>query len=230
MFSDVFLAQTAMEMAEFRAKKTAYLSCHFSPYGKGLSNLPSSLPPGSLLLLDDSMPICGHDPEVVRDQLKVCIENFSIKGVLLDFQNPPTKEGQKMAEFLLQTFPCPVAATPAYASVLACPVFLPPLPVNQGLQSYLTPWRKQGVFLEIATEGLRLTVTEQGCKRTRIPPVYDLPTENKRLRCHYRTEVFPDKAVFTLCRSKADLQAIVREAENLGVLGTVGLYQELKCI
>ena len=42
-----FLAMTA---AEFRKKedlpdKIAWMACHFSPYGLGLSNLPQRLPP-----------------------------------------------------------------------------------------------------------------------------------------------------------------------------------------
>lgn len=230
MFSGVFLAVTEKEMEEIKPKNTAFLSCHFSPYSKGLSNLPTFLPPGSLLLLDDSMPADGHDPKVVRKQLEICVKNFSIKGVLLDFQNLPTEEGRRMAALLAGSLPCPVAVTPAYAKALGCPVFLPPPPVNQALQDYLAPWRKQGVYLEIAPEGLLLTVTEQGCRSGRIPPVYDLPMKNKHLQCHYRTEVFPEKAVFTLCRNKEDLQALVRKAENLGVLGTVGLYWELQAL
>lgn len=230
MFSHVFLAVTEKEMKELNPKKTAFLSCHFSPYSKGLSNLPTSLPPGSLLLLDDSMSVHGHDPELIREQLKACVENFSAKGVMLDFQNAPTEEGQRMAAFLTDALPCPVAVTPAYARKLGCPVFLPPPPANQALQDYLAPWQKQDIYLEIAPEGLLLTVTKQGCKRARIPPRDDLPMENKRLHCHYRTEVFPEKAVFTLCRNKEDLQAIVRESEKLGVLGTVGLYWELQAL
>ena len=41
MFSRIFLAKTQQEMEECSSTKTAYLSCHFSPYGKGSACCPS---------------------------------------------------------------------------------------------------------------------------------------------------------------------------------------------
>ena len=228
MFSHVFLAVTGREMEEYNPKRTAYLSCHFSPYGKGLSNLPNTLPPGSLLILDDSMPPEQHDPEIIYEELTGFIQQFSPKGILLDFQNKPTEKAKAMAAFLTQRLPCPVAATPAYAKELDCPVFLPPPPANRQLKDYLAPWQKQGIYLEIAPEALTITVTEKGSIVAQIPPVYNLPLRNSRLHCHYNVSVFPDKAVFTLSRNKEDLQALIREAEKLGVHATVGLYWELQ--
>ena len=230
MFSEVFLAQTAAETAAFPVDKTAYLSCHFSPYGKGLSNLPETLPPDSLLILDDSMPPKQHDPGIVYEEFTELIEKFAPKGILLDFQNKPTEPAKAMAAYLTQALPCPVAVTPAYAKDLSCPVFLPPPAVNKLLKDHLAPWLKQGVYLEIAPEALTITVTEKGSTATPIPPVYGLPLKNKRLHCHYKVSVLPDKAVFTLSRNKEDLQALVLEARKLGVWGAVGLYQELKFI
>ena len=51
---------------------------------------------------------------------------------------------------------------------------------------------------------------------------------DERIHCHYDVEVLSDRAVFTICRYKEDLAALVEEAENLGVLGCVGLYHELQ--
>ena len=47
-----YLAMTAAEMigSTFLPQKAAWMACHFSPYSTGLCNLPSALPPGSLLI------------------------------------------------------------------------------------------------------------------------------------------------------------------------------------
>lgn len=227
MFSHVFLAQASGEMARFPAKKTAYLSCHFSPYGIGLSNLPERLPAGSILLLDDSMPPNGHDPEVVEAELKEMVGRFDIAAVLLDFQEEIGEESLIMAGYLAKSLPCPAAVTEAYAKELCCPVFLSPTPVNMAVKDHIAPWLQQGVYLEIAPEAVQFTVTEEGSTYSPIHCTEELPLVDERLHCHYNVEVFPQKAVFTLCRTKEDLSALARDAMQLGVLGTVGLYQEL---
>ena len=53
-----FLAMTAAETRNHSVlpPKIAWMACHFSPYGLGLSNLPQRLPPHALLLLDDITP------------------------------------------------------------------------------------------------------------------------------------------------------------------------------
>lgn len=227
MFSDVFLAQTCWEMERFPVPKTAYMACHFSSYGNGLSNLPQTLPAGSILLLDDSMPPNGHAPKAVVSQLNAVIDAYSVQAVLLDFQGELQKESMDMAGHLAKALPCPVAVTEGYAKVLGCPVFLSPTPVNMALKEYIDPWLRQGVYLELAPMATRFTVTENGSTALLIPYGEDLPLKDKRLHCHYKVEVFPDKAVFTLCRTGEDLAALAAEAKQLGVLGTVGLYQEL---
>lgn len=227
MFSQVFLAVTPGEMAVYRPARTAYMACHFSAGGAGLSNMPRMLPEGSLLLLDDSMPVQGHDPEVVTRQLNELIRKFSIRTVLLDFQREKMEETCTMVAAISQSCACTVAVTAAYAEFGVCPVFLPLPSANRPLGDYLKPWLKRGVFLEIVPEGLQITVTKTGSRSVPLPPVADLPLANERLHCHYSVRVFPGKAVFTLTRTREDLAALVREAERMGALGAVGLYQEL---
>ena len=98
MFSNVYLASTQREIEEFLPKKAAYLSCHFSSSGKGLSNLPHRLPEGSLLLVDDSMPVYGHESASVAKQLCDLVAQFSPKAILLDFQRGWSAEAQEMAQ------------------------------------------------------------------------------------------------------------------------------------
>ena len=227
MFSDGFLAQTGEEAERFPVPKTAYMACHFSPYGKGLSNVPKQLPAGSILLLDDSMPPNGHDPKIVETELKALIKKFGISAVLLDFQGEMCEESFAMAKHLTGALPCSVAVTADYAKKLGCPVFLPPTPVNVAVKDHIAPWLSQGVFLEIAPMATRFTVTEAGCTSLSIPYIAGLPLRDDRLHCHYNVEVFPGQAVFTLCRMIEDLAVLSKEAKQLGVLETVGLYQEI---
>ena len=224
MFSKVFLAGSGTNPFPTRF---AYMAAHFSPYGKGLSHLPEGLPEGSILLLDDSLPPTAHDPETVTEQLKELAERFSPAAVLLDFQRPITTQLQVMAEAIIKALPCPVGVTEAYATEFGCPVFLPPPPANKALGEHIEPWKKQGVYLEIAPESLEITVTEAGSSIMPIFPVSGLPLEDRRLHCHYNVEVLQDKAIFTICRYKEDLAQLVQEAEDSGVLGCLGLYGEL---
>lgn len=230
MFSNVFLAQTRREMTESSSHRIAYMALHFSPYANGLSNIPAELPKGSLLLLDDSMPPENHDPRIVTEQLTELVNRVAPAGVLLDFQRPATQALKAMAAGIARVLPCPVGVTETYATDLGCPVFLPPPPVNRALEEYLKPWRKQGIYLEIAPECVTVTVTNSGSNTVPGPIVQGLPLEDKMLHCHYNVEVFPDRAVFTMCRYREDLASLVRKAETMGVLGCVGLYAELQNI
>ncbi len=227
MFSDVFLAATAAELAQFRPKRAAYMACHFSPYGTGLSNLPCFLPPESMLLLDDSMPPGDHDPSLVAEQLTEIINKFSVKAVLLDFQREKNENTVQMSSFLIRALPCPVAAAEPYAMEIGCPVLLSPVPANVCLQAYLAPWLQQGVYMEIAPAALQITVAESGSSAISFEFADEPPLYSKKICCHYDVKVASDKAVFTLTRTKDDLAALVQQATAMGVHGMVGLYQEL---
>lgn len=228
MYSEVFLAMNDSQMRELHPKRAAYMAMHFSPYSAGLSNPPSYLPENSILLLDDSMPVQNHDTETVVRQLTELVTRFSVKAVLLDFQNSPTEESEKMVTSILNALPCPVAVTEMYARQLQCLVFLSPTPVNMPLKDHLAPWLRQGIYLDIAPGALEIAVTETGSKASALPANhYPLPLEDSKLHCHYNVTVTEEKAVFTLSRTQADLEKLVQEAYSLGILGAVGLYQEL---
>jgi len=59
-----YLAMTAAEMhyAETLPEHPVWMACHFSSYATGLSNCPTFLPAGSLLMINDRIPIWNHDP------------------------------------------------------------------------------------------------------------------------------------------------------------------------
>lgn len=226
-----FLAMTAAEIranSEF-PPNIAWMACHFSPYCTGLSNLPKTLPPESLLILDDITPIHGHDPERIGRQLSERAEALHCHGVLLDFQRPGYKETAALANYLMKNLPCPVAVSDLYAGELDCPVFLSAPPPSISLAEHLGPWRGRVIWLEAALGGEVITLTEQGAECTPLPPgeTFEDGHRDEKLHCRYRIEVSEEQARFTLCRTMEDLDALMEEAESLGITTAVGLYQEL---
>ena len=226
-----FLAMTAAEICKNPqpADKIAWMACHFSPYRLGLSNLPKTLPPGSLLMVDDITPPHGHDPVLIAEQLTFCAESLQCSGILLDFQRCNCPETAALAKHLTEALPCPAAVSESYAVNLDCPVFLPPVPPSVPLEEYLSPWQGRGIWLEIGLCGEILTLTEQGCTVTPLhcPDPEADGFSDEKLHCHYTIETDEKSAGFTLWRNSEDIQQLLEEAETLGVTGTVGLFQEL---
>lgn len=227
-----FLAMTAAEIQHGcpLPKQLGWMACHFSAQEEGLSNLPASLPPDSLLILDDSTPICGHDPERIAAQLQQCLSTWHCCGLLLDFQRPNTGELTQLIRYLMQALPCPVAVSEAFAADLNCPVFLPPLPHHVPLAEHIAPWRGREVWLELALDGETITLTESGSSVAPLPPGEhpDGGHWEETLHCHYQIQLSDDAATFTLWRRAEDLQDLLAEAKQLGISTAVGLYQELR--
>lgn len=227
-----YLAMTAAEMAHCGTlpNKIGYMACHFSPYGTALSNLPQELPEGSLLILNDRTPIMGHDPKLINRQLEDCIKNFSCHGLLLDFQRADTGELKELSSILSQSLPCPVGVSESCGKDLPCPVFLPPCPLDTRLADHLRPWAGREIWLEVGTEETMLVLTEKGCTASQITEHSDMqfPHKEDTLHIHYQITEHHDRICFHLKRIKEDLQALIQEAEELGVSLCTGLYQQLK--
>ena len=228
MFSDMFLAVTPREVLNNPSTPMAYMACHFSAWGKGLSNLPEVLPRGSLLLLDDSMPLQGHDPALIAQQLQQVISQFQPAALLMDFQRPATEEALTFLDRCIPQLPCPVAVPAPYAVGRDCPVFLAPPPFDRSIEDYLAPWLERGIYLELALGGVCITVDDIGSHTAPLLAGYipELPLQDTMLHCHYDVEIIEEKAVFTLCRTREDAAALLREAKDLGIRAAVGLHQE----
>lgn len=222
----LYLAMTAAEIAENPALPPfpAWMACHFSPYGTGLSNVPAQLPEGSMLILNDRTPIMGHDAELVAKQLCQAAKSFKCSRLLLDFQRP----GQDLfpvIQKVLETAPCPAGVSSLYAQALSCPVFLPVLPLLTPLQEYLAPWKEREIWLEVGLDAQRVTVTEAGSTAFPCPTPASLPHFDTELGIHYGLRLTDTSAEFTLSRGWEDIQKLM---ENGGISCFVGLYQELK--
>ena len=222
----------AMTAAEFRRcteipGKPAWMACHFSPYGTGLSNLPDRLPENSLLILNDRTSVRGHDPQRIYDQLLHTVTELKCSAVLLDLQIPENPGTEAIVKKLL-TLPCPVIVSPDYGAPLDCPIFLPPVPLRKDIDEHIAPWAGRDIWLDIATDGQQLTVTAEGAVCSPLPSgrVQDCPFLDGELLCHYGIAVGSDRAVFTLQRTRADAQKLILEAQKRNI-HTVGLWQEL---
>ena len=231
MAMETFLAMTGAEMRKISALpgKVAWMACHFSPCGRGLSNLPTFLPVGSLLMVDDRIPPHGHDFAYIADQLKRFAEQWQCYGILLDFQRAAVEETYAAAEYLVQHIPCLTVVSEAYAQGLDCPVLLAPVAPSVALKNYIAPWSGREIWLELGLDGEILTLTETGCHTAPLPyPDWDAQGfTDEELCCHYHISTNENSARFTLWRTKKDINKLVDAATGLGITTTVGLYQEL---
>ena len=229
MPDSIYLAMTAAEL-QFTSPlppKVAYMACHFSPYGTGLSNFPQHLPQEAVLILNDRTPIFGHDHDLILQQLQSVCEAFGCAYILLDFQRQAL-EYTALIEKLSGHFQDKLIVPAQYAPPLPCPVFLPPLPVGNKLEAHIRPWAGRKLWLDISCESAVITVTAQGSHREIFyEPNETLPIPDNALHCNYDTIVKDDHAKFILSRTTDHLPALMEEATSLGVDHFIGLYQQL---
>ena len=207
----------------------SWMACHFSPYGTGLTNLPETIPPGSMVIVNDRTPVCSHDPELILHQLTALVEAKQCSSILLDFQRPDEPQTAAIAECIVNGLSCPVGVSEPYAASLSCPVFLPPDPPHIPLVDHIAPWKDREVWLEAALDAATITVTANGSTVTPLP--YADSTEcchlDSDLYCHYRIVPEAERIQFHLHRTRADLDALLSAAEGTNITQAIGLYQEL---
>ena len=219
-----------MTAAEFRTNQVlpphpAWLSCLFSPYGQGVSNIPKQLPPGSLLILSDRTPPCGHDPGLIFDTLSEVMSNLSCCGLLLDFERPNCDEAAAIAQHLT-SLPYPVAVSALYARDLNCPVFIPSLPPTERLERHIAHWAGREVWLEISTQAQAITVTDAGSKFHNCATLSVLPHNDPNLICHYAIHVQENAITFTLMRTMEDILELLAVHPQHNISRIIGLHQE----
>lgn len=231
MVLPLYLALTA---AEISASSTisfpfAYMSCHFSPYTEGLSNIPDTLPAGGILILNDRLPCQGHSADLVAGQLIDTVDRLGCESVLLDFQRPPEPEAEVMAARITSALSCPVAVTEGFAKKLDCPVFLSPAPLHLPLADHLAPWRGREIWLEAALCQEDILITEKGMTHNPIFPTEQLDGGfyDDHLCCCYHTDIREDHIRFTLFDTPESLCQKLKLAASYDVARAVGLWQEL---
>lgn len=230
MVLPLYLAMNASEMSYSPAPdRCAWMACHFSSYGNGITNIPESLPAGSILILNDRMPCQGHSAGLAAAQLKEAVEQLECESVLLDFQRSGNLETEAVVQALLETLPCPVAVSESYAAALSCPVFIGPNPLHIPLETHLAPWKDRDIWLEAALCQETAAVTKNGAEFVpQFPPEgLDGGYFDETLCCNYITKICENTIEFTLFDTPESLEKKLALARSLGVKRAVGLYQEL---
>ena len=225
MPSAFFLAQTASEF-HFplpEGAKKAWMACHFSSYGTGLSNFPRELPEGSMVILNDRIPIFGHDPQKILRELEELVEQWKVSHVLLDFQRPGNQDTARVVRAVVEGLPCPVGVSPEHAGQFECAVCLPPLPPHMALEDWISPWKGRKLWMELAPVCRTYTIRDDGCQWADVPYSGEFPHWDEGAKCRYRIEVSQDFARFTLHRGSAELE-LLKNMEEIQCF--VGLYQE----
>ena len=229
MAIQIYIAMSAAELAGAGPLPwpAAWMACHFSPHSRGLSNCPERLPPGSLLILDDSIPMDGHDPELIARQLRELIRRFGCGGLVLDLQRPGCREAEALAAYLCGSLGCPVTVSAAYAGTVSAPVLVPPVPLHRSPAAHLEPWLGREIWLELETAGAQLRLTSQGAVLRDWICDEETLYRHRRLHCGYRIRVVKGEAVFRLRRSREDNLELLEECHALGVTGAIGRPDEL---
>lgn len=230
MVLPLYLAMNASEINTLPTpERCAWMACHFSPWGCGISNLPDTLPPASMLILNDRLPCQGHSPGLIADQILEAVSRMKCESLLLDLQRPDNPETAAVVSALLDTLPCSVAVSECYAAGRDCPVFLPPAPLHIPAEEYLAPWQNQTIWMEAGLCQERITVTEAG---TAFSPQFplDIPEGgfwDEGLHCQYHTAARESEITFTLFDTPESLPGKLEQLHCLGVSRFVGLFQEL---
>jgi len=225
-----YLAMTAAEIAASSPlpEKLAYMACHFSPYGTGLSNCPDALPEDSMLILNDRTPIRCHDARLIARQLQQMMETLRCESLLLDLQRPDVPETAELCRVLTKELGCPVGVSELYAKDLEGPVFLSAAPPDVPLREHLGQWPGREIWLEAAVETVCITVTEKGSEIAALP--YCDPPEDafcqQQLHCRYRMETLDDAVRFQLWRTAEQTEALLQQAQELGITRAIGLFQQ----
>ena len=224
----LYLAMTAAEFYHCNPlpEKIAWMACHFSPYGTGITNCPTTLPPGSLLILNDRTPVCGHDPQRVAGQIAQLAEAHHCAGILLDLQRVDNPLEAKVVQAICRSAPCPVAVTEFYCRDCDCAVFLSP-PLHIPLDAVLSSWHGREIWLEAATEDMAFRITEDGCTKMPLPcPPDSFPHTAEGAFSRYHISVEKDTITFSFQRTSEDLQIMGEKANDVRCM--VGLYQQIK--
>ena len=220
----------AMTEAEIRSapslpRHLAYMACHFSPYGAGLTNIPQRLPKESLLIVNDRVPVFHHDPQLILRQLTAAVQRLNAFGVLLDFQIGNVPLTSQIVKALIDGLPCPVAVSPAYAEALSCPLFSAPA-LHQRFCDFAPIKKGRSLWLDTYQETTKYKITATGCTTENSACTSGNRFFDDTLQCSYQLSIGKDSATFTLSRQAEEIPKYLRAAEKAGISVAVGLYQQ----
>lgn len=220
-----YLAMTAEEIAACHVlpDHRAFMACHFSPYGQGLTMPPDRIASDMMLIINDRIPISGHDPGLISDQ----IYSLEPQSLLLDLQRAGLEETFRLVSVLSQSLSIPMAVSSQYAQDVTCPVFVSPVPPDIPAEEWLQPWQGREIWLDTTFTGIRYTLSDSRSICVPLPPVA-LSFKDNALHTHYEIREEGDHITVDFSRTAADQEELIDEAGQYGVTRAIGLYQEWK--
>lgn len=228
----LFLGMTAAEIRNCSALPShlAWMSVHFSMSGDGITNIPSSLPDGSLIILDDQTPWGGHSAEKVCTQMVSLLTQFHAYGLLLDFERPLTPQTLLLTKALsvcCKELNLPMAAPKAYAEDLDIDVFMPPLSCLSPADTLYLPGKK--IWLDASPTASLLHITEHYTESRGDFPSSKDPSKvfsDPTLGCKYYSEPARDGVLVHLYHTPETISRILQELSPEKVPLAIGLWKE----
>ena len=222
----LFLAMTTGEMERCTKLPShiAYFACQLSSRNPGLSNLPAQLPPKSMLIITDQIPISHHDPQKILHQVGQLVEQFSPVGILLDF----CRQGGEGVVGALANLSCPVGVSQQYAHLTTGPVFLSPAPLCRPLERIVKPWQGRIIWLDTPVCNQTVTVTPEGAAISEFYPYSPLKSSvlHQNLGIQYTISQENEQITYTLSRSPNNLTPWIIHAQKHGIEHQFCFYRE----
>lgn len=220
-----YIAMTAEEIRLAKELPThiAWMACHFSPYGTGITNLPTNIPKDAMIILNDRTPPAGHDRYRISDQLNA----IDCSCYLLDFQLPDVRESETLISHLYKNLQKPVAVSECYHYCTSGPVLIN-IPLHKRLTDVIKQYQDREVWLEAVTDQHAISVCRDGS--TEIP--FKENPENPyfhahALHCKYQIQLSENNAIFQFKRDLSHVQSLLENAQKNNIKKAVGLYQQL---
>ena len=219
-----YLAMTAQELSIYQNPAlTAYMACHFSPYGSGLADLPESIPEGAMVILNDRIPMLHHDCHLIASQLA----SLSCESILLDLQNTQPQKANALIDAILQAVRVPEGVSEQYAAEHPCAVFLPARDADLDPFKACEAWPDREIWMDLSPGFVTYRIDYHGSQRTRECMFMDTPIHpDSGLLCHYSSMMTEAEAMFSLYRTWEDIAGILEKGKKMGVTRGIGLFRE----
>lgn len=233
----LYLAMTAAEFSNCTLLPAlpAWMAVHFSPSGSGLSNCPASLPPGSLLILDDQLPWNGHSDAEILPRIVEILENTQACGLLLDFEREPMGQTLSLAERLARR--CMdggwmVGMPPAYLGQSEAAVFLPPLPCYEAHPEIPGQWEGRPIWLEASPTVFTGAITKAGVQLAPMdgPVQADVSFFSPSLQCRYTAVPEEDGIRLTLFDTPETILEKLEGWQAQGVSLAIGGWRDFRAV
>ena len=220
-----YIAMTEAEIysAPKLPQHTAWMACHFSPYGTGLTNLPRRLPENAMVILNDRIPPSGHDMVEIADTLN----SINCNCYLLDFQIPKKKETEILVQYLSSQLRKPAAVSEYYSHCTNGPI-LAGLSPHRKVSDIIHDHSDREIWLELTTDIQMLSVysdhTESISMNTGKQWKKYIAWDG--ICSRYHIELFDDHVDYYFSRTIPQIKQHLSQIDQTKITKAIALYQQ----